>query len=615
MTHNPIIELFSNKRNIIKFILDSMAIYFATVFSFMIIFEWWKIQFDYKYFFMYYFIFFIFYLSYKIGTKSWTYTNSFDVVKLGMVNLYAVVGSLIINYFSPIKYSKRAIVGIFILSTLIQLLARLVFRMKRHFNSFNHSNKNRKRKKIIVYGAGEAGVRLLGEQYSNTDFPYQIIGFMDDDPKKKGTYINDVKVFGMYNELQNFLSVYDDVEELVIAIPNFDKNKLAEIVKIAENQFNIQVKILPTLDKILEKEDLSHQVRDISIEDLLGREQILVNGRNISEHLYGKIIFVTGGGGSIGSELIRQIAKYNPKKIIGIDLNENDLYFLELELKGKYRNLRFFSEITSVRDTEKLEYLFSKYNPQIVFHAAAHKHVPLMENNPEEAIKNNIFGTRNMIELSDKYEVERFVLISTDKAVNPTNVMGATKRACELLLDDINEKSKTKYMAVRFGNVLGSNGSVIPYFRKLLAEGKNLTVTHEKVTRYFMTIEEAAQLVIEAGSLGNGGEIFILDMGKPVLILDLAKSMIELSGTKVGIDIVGLREGEKLYEELLYDIDSAEKTSNQKIFITKIDEGKVNIKTYLNKLEKAIKNPDKENIKEILKEFIHSYKEPEHHKK
>ncbi|MGL4944641.1 MAG: UDP-N-acetylglucosamine 4,6-dehydratase family protein, partial [Fusobacteriaceae bacterium] len=336
--------------------------------------------------------------------------------------------------------------------------------------------------------------------------------------------------------------------------------------------------------------------------DLLGREQVLVNGDNIKDIIEDKVVFVTGGAGSIGSELARQIARYNPKKLVTIDVNENDLYFLELELKRSFKELHMQSEICNIREADKVELLFNRYKPNIVFHAAAHKHVPLMEHNPEEAIKNNIFGTKKVAEMAIKYGAERFVLISTDKAVNPTNIMGATKRACEIVVESMNGKSDTKFMAVRCGNVLGSNGSVIPIFKKLISEGKNLTLTHPDITRYFMTIPEAAQLVIEAGSLGKGGELFILDMGEPVKIIDLARTMIKLSNADVDIEIVGLRPGEKLYEELLYDVSAALKTENNKIFITKIDPMDIQLDYHLEKLAEAVKNPEKEKLKTLMKE-------------
>ena len=405
--------------------------------------------------------------------------------------------------------------------------------------------------------------------------------------------------------------------------------ELGRVVDRLQGIEGISIKTVPGISEMIDNKPLSSQIRSVRIEDLLGRDEVVINDGSIRGLIENRVVFVTGGAGSIGSELSRQIAKFNPKKLVTIDVNENDIYFLELELKRRYPNLDLVSEICNIREEEKLDFLFNKYRPNVVFHAAAHKHVPLMEHNPqgviipaknednlvlceevEEAIKNNIFGTKKVAECADKYGVERMVLISTDKAVNPTNLMGASKRACELVIEHMNKVSKnTKFMAVRFGNVLGSNGSVIPIFKKLIEEGKNLTLTHRDITRYFMTIPEAAQLVIEAGSLGNGGEIFILDMGKPVRIYDLAKRMIKLSNANVGIDVVGLRPGEKLFEELLYDVNSAIKTDNKKIFITKIEDGNVDITKFFTKLEECTHNPNVEHIKDVMKELVVSYKE------
>ena len=454
------------------------------------------------------------------------------------------------------------------------------------------------------------GVNLIREAKINKEFQYNILGFVDDDSKKRGIYVNGVKVLGNIGELEEILE-RKRAKGLIIAISDIDKESIKSIVERCKKK-NVKVKILPQVGMVLSNDKLSNQIRDVSIEDLLGREQILVNGDSIHKLIENKVVFVTGGAGSIGSELARQIAKLNPKKLITIDVNENDLYFLELELKRKYKNLDLQSEICNIREQDKLEILFKRYAPNLVFHAAAHKHVPLMEHNPEEAIKNNIFGTKNVSEMAIKYGVERFVLISTDKAVNPTNIMGATKRACELVVEEMNKRSETKFMAVRFGNVLGSNGSVIPIFKKLISEGKNLTLTHPDITRYFMTIPEAAQLVIEAGALGNGGELFILDMGAPIKIMDLAKTMIELSNAPVNIEIVGLRPGEKLYEELLYDVTKATKTDNNKIFITDIDRMNVDLEYHLEKLKAAVKNPKQDELKELMKKFVETYQEPSH---
>lgn len=481
--------------------------------------------------------------------------------------------------------------------------------MRKFYGSKNKCHNLEIEKRTLIYGAGEAGAILAKESMTNPMFPYHIVGFLDDDPKKKNTYIYNIKILGNKENLEEVIKK-EKVSEVLLALPSLHSSEMRNIVDRIKSVENVEIKTVPTIAEILENRELISQLRKVRIEDLLGRDEIVINDENIRNLIEGKVIFVTGGAGSIGSELSRQIAKYSPKQLINVDINENSIYFLELEMKRKYPNLELISEICNVREKKKLEILFAKYRPNIVFHAAAHKHVPLMEHNPEEAIKNNIFGTKNVAECADKYGVERMVLISTDKAVNPTNLMGASKRACELVIQHMNKVAKnTKYMAVRFGNVLGSSGSVIPIFRKLLEEGKNLTLTHKDITRYFMTIPEAAQLVIEAGSLGNGGEIFILDMGKPVKIYDLAQTMIKLSNSDVGIDIVGLRPGEKLFEELLYDINSAIKTENKKIFITKIEDGEVDITQFFEKLWEAGQHANIDEIKDVMKKLVVSYKE------
>jgi len=463
---------------------------------------------------------------------------------------------------------------------------------------------------VLIYGAGEAGVLLVKESRINPNFSYKIVGFLDDNPNKKGGKVYGLKVLGGLEDVEKIIEK-NDVSKIIISMPSVEQSKISNILKELNKLKDVSVKILPNVDNLIEEGNLSTQLRNIKLEDLLGREEIKINTKEVFDFIQEKIVFVTGGGGSIGSELINQIAKYNPKKIINIEINENASYLMELELKRKYPYLDYKTEIASVRDLDKLDMLFDKYKPDILFHAAAHKHVPLMENNPEEAIKNNIFGTKNVAECCLKYKLESVVLISTDKAVNPTNVMGATKRVCEMIFQKYSEKdSNTKFMAVRFGNVLGSNGSVIPIFSKLIEEGKNLTLTHKDIIRYFMTIPEAAQLVIEAATIGKGGEILILDMGEPVKIYDLAKNMIKLSGSNVGIDIVGLRPGEKLFEELLYDVNSSEKTSNNKIFITNMENEKVqvDIDDYYTILKDLIKNNDTIGMRKTLASIIGTFK-------
>ena len=597
-----------NKRNLAKFLIDSISVIVGIIIAFILKFSFnWYEYLRKEYVITYLGIFLVGYVYKKVSEKSWSYTNILDVLNILILNIGTAIVFLFFMYINKEHiFPVTTLLIILILSVSMQLLGRYVFRLKRYYGRPHKNIKDIKR--TLIYGAGEAGAILAREYMTNPLFPYEIIGFIDDDKKKIGSEIYNIKVLGNKESLEIIIK-NEKIEELLLALPSIHSSEIGRIVEKIQKFEEINIKTVPSISEILEGESLASQIRDVRIEDLLGRDEIVINDGSIRELIEEKTIFVTGGAGSIGSELARQIAKYNPKKLVTLDVNENDIYFLELELKRKYPNLDLISEICNIREKEKLEFLFEKYKPNIVFHAAAHKHVPLMEHNPEEAIKNNIFGTKKVAECADKYGVERMVLISTDKAVNPTNLMGASKRACELVIEHMNKISKTKFMAVRFGNVLGSNGSVIPIFRKLISEGKNLTVTHRDITRYFMTIPEAAQLVIEAGTIGKGGEIFILDMGKPVKIYDLAKSMIRLSNAKVGIDIVGLRPGEKLYEELLYDVNSAIKTENKKIFITKIEDGSVDITKYFDKLEQCIKNPNIEEIKKVMKELAVSYKE------
>ena len=598
-----------NKRNFVKVFLDILGVIFSIIFAFILKYDFFAIQeLRIEYVATYLAIFLIGYIYIKMSDKSWSYTNILDVLNLLVLNLVTAFVFVIVMLINRDRsFPITTIVMIYILSVSVQLLCRYIFRLKKYYGK--HKKNGSKQKRTVIYGAGEAGAMLAREYLLNSSFPYDLVGFIDDDFKKIGTSIYNIPVLGNKESFDKVIK-NEKIEEILIAIPSMNGTELGRVVDKLQGIENISIKTVPALSEMIENKPLSSQIRNVRIEDLLGRDEIVINDGSIRGIIENKIVFVTGGAGSIGSELSRQIAKFDPKKLVIIDINENDTYFLELELKRRYPNLNLISEICNIREEEKVDFLFNKYRPNVVFHAAAHKHVPFMEHNPEEAIKNNIFGTKKVAECADRYGVERMVLISTDKAVNPTNLMGASKRACELVIEHMNKISKnTKFMVVRFGNVLGSNGSVIPIFKKLIEEGKNLTLTHRDITRYFMTIPEAAQLVIEAGSLGNGGEIFILDMGKPVRIYDLAKRMIKLSNANVGIDVVGLRPGEKLFEELLYDVNSAIKTDNKKIFITKIEDGNIDITKFFTKLEECIHNPDVGHIKEVMKELVVSYKE------
>ena len=549
----------------------------------------------------------IIYFILKIYNNSWRFSGTSEYMSLVALSSSATILSYIFRIFLRLDTKSSLYFETWIIFTFLLIVSRFLMFLTR-MKGIGKSDINSEN--VLIYGAGEAGVLLVKESRINPNFSYRIVGFLDDNPNKKGGKVYGLKVLGGLEDVEKIVEK-NDVSKIIISMPSVEQSKISNILKELNKLKDISVKILPNVDNLIEEGNLSTQLRNIKLEDLLGREEIKINTKEVFDFIQDKIVFVTGGGGSIGSELINQIAKYNPKKIINIEINENASYLMELELKRKYPYLDYKTEIASVRDLDKLDMLFDKYKPEILFHAAAHKHVPLMENNPEEAIKNNIFGTKNVAECSLKYKLESVVLISTDKAVNPTNVMGATKRVCEMIFQKYSEKdSNTKFMAVRFGNVLGSNGSVIPIFSKLIEEGKNLTLTHKDIIRYFMTIPEAAQLVIEAATIGKGGEILILDMGEPVKIYDLAKNMIKLSGSNVGIDIVGLRPGEKLFEELLYDVNSSEKTSNNKIFITNMENEKVqvDIDDYYTILKDLIKNNDTIGMRRTLASIIGTFK-------
>ena len=549
----------------------------------------------------------IIYFILKIYNNSWRFSGTSEYMSLVALSSSTTILSYIFRIFLRLDTKSSLYFEAWIIFTFLLIVSRFLMFLTR-MKGITKSDVNSEN--VLIYGAGEAGVLLVKESRINPNFPYRIVGFLDDNPNKKGGKVYGLKVLGGLEDVEKVVEK-SDVSKIIISMPSVEQSKISNILKELNKLKDISVKILPNVDNLIEEGNLSTQLRNIKLEDLLGREEIKINTKEVFDFIQDKIVFVTGGGGSIGSELINQIAKYNPKKIINIEINENASYLMELELKRKYPYLDYKTEIASVRDFDKLDMLFDKYKPEILFHAAAHKHVPLMENNPEEAIKNNIFGTKNVAECCLKYKLESVVLISTDKAVNPTNVMGATKRVCEMIFQKYSEKdSNTKFMAVRFGNVLGSNGSVIPIFSKLIEEGKNLTLTHKDIIRYFMTIPEAAQLVIEAATIGKGGEILILDMGEPVKIYDLAKNMIKLSGSNVGIDIIGLRPGEKLFEELLYDVNSSEKTSNNKIFITNMENEKVqvDIDDYYTILKDLIKNNDTIGMRRTLASIIGTFK-------
>ncbi len=425
-------------------------------------------------------------------------------------------------------------------------------------------------KRIMLIGCGDAGAAMIKEVAMHKDQRQKVVVAIDDNKEKIGQRIAGVKIAGDRSRIVALADRYA-VDEIIIAIPSATKKQIAEIVEMC-HKTKCKIKIMPSLIDLINEKVSIKSLRDVDIEDLLGREAVSVDLKGISSYLEDRIVLITGAGGSIGSELCRQIAKYRPRRLVLFDIYENSVFELQNEMIRKYPDLEIDANIGSVRECARVEELFVKYKPHVIFHAAAHKHVPLMEHDPKEAIINNVLGTKNCMDMAEKYVADKFVLISTDKAVNPTSVMGASKRICEMLMQYKAAKSKTtSFTAVRFGNVLGSNGSVIPTFRKQIAEGGPVTVTHPDITRYFMTIPEAVQLVIQAGAMAKGGEIFILDMGEPVKIMDLAENLIRLSGftpyEDIDIVITGLRPGEKLYEELLLSEEGINQTSHNKIFI------------------------------------------------
>jgi len=424
-------------------------------------------------------------------------------------------------------------------------------------------------KRILVVGGGDTGASVIKELKRHPEMKSLPVAILDNDPMKNGKNINGVPIVGNDESISAVLVKYE-IDEVIVAVPSAGRKTMNYIFEQC-SQRSCKVKILPSVTQLIDESVIIQKIRDVSIEDLLEREQIVLDIEEISSYIEDQTVLITGGGGSIGSELCRQIAMFSPKRLIILDNYENNAFDIQNELLANYPELNLNTIIASVREKGRLEYIFKMYKPDIIFHAAAHKHVPLMEENPTEAIKNNVFGTLNVAECADKYGAKRFVMISTDKAVNPTNIMGATKRIAEMIIQAFSKQSKTDFVAVRFGNVLGSNGSVIPLFKKQIEQGGPATVTHPEIIRYFMTIPEAVQLVLQAGAMAEGGEIFVLDMGEPVKIYDLARNLIKLSGFEPDIDIKiefsGLRPGEKLYEELLLAEEGIQATKNDKIYV------------------------------------------------
>lgn len=551
----------------------------------------------------------IFYIL-NLYRSVWTYAGFHEVALIVAASIlstsFQALGFLIFNLTVPRSYY----VFYFFLLTTTTMGTRFSYRIFRIIQGKLRKNNKGRVLNTMVIGAGEAGSIIVHELKTSSHLNRNVACIIDDNTSKKGKYLQGVKIVG---GRENIIPAVEQlkIDEIIFAIPSAPAKETKEILKIC-NRTNCKLKILPGMYQLITEEVSVSKLREVSIEDLLGRDSINIDLDSVAGYVRNKSVLVTGGGGSIGSELCRQIANYNPKCLIIFDIYENNAYDIQQELRHKHPQLHLEVLIGSVRNTRRIEWVMEHYRPDVVYHAAAHKHVPLMEDSPNEAIKNNVFGTYKTARAADKYGVKRFVLISTDKAVNPTNIMGASKRLCEMIIQTYNKYSKTEYVAVRFGNVLGSNGSVIPLFKKQMEAGGPVTVTHPDIIRYFMTIPEAVSLVLQAGAYARGGEIFVLDMGEPVKIADLAKNLIRLSGYTLGVDMeieyTGLRPGEKLYEELLIADEGLQKTANDLIYIGEpLEFDEVHFLSELKRLEEAAANED-EKVKDIVAGIVTTYR-------
>ena len=556
----------------------------------------------------------LFFYFFGLFTGLWRYVSIGDLWKIFLANALSSTTffGAVVFYHGLFGFPRSVVIIDFILCFGFISGVRFFTRLIRERTKIDIIQK---KKKVLIVGAGDAGVSILRECINNPKIDFEVAGFIDDDPAKKGYTLYGVKVFGGREYIPQ--TVEDlGVDEIILAIPSAKGEIIRGLLSYCEKT-DVRITTLPGLDKIISGH-LELKPRKVQPEDLLGRKPVNIDETEISSYLKGKRILVTGAGGSIGSELCRQIARFVPEEIIFFDNHENWVYYLGVEFNLKYPKIKYKTIIGDIRDVGILKNVFTTNRPQVVFHAAAHKHVPLMEDNPVSAVKVNIIGTRNLIYASNHYKVEKFVFISTDKAVNPTSIMGATKRIAEMILQAKARVSKTKFVAVRFGNVLGSTGSVIPLFKKQIEEGGPVTVTEPDVRRYFMSIPEAAQLVLQAGAMGSGGEIFILDMGEQIKIIDLAENMIALSGLKVGKDIeikfIGLRPGEKLYEEILLDKEKDKITKHNKIYISQPENfNPANIRKDIRELEKLSKLMDEEKIVQKIKSMVPNFTSNSNH--
>lgn len=549
----------------------------------------------------------IIFYYFRLYSSLWTYAGATELINIAIASaLSSGVQMAVMVLFDMrmprsyyVLYGGSLLVLIFISRYSYRGIRTLI---KRRSNEENCS-------RVLLVGAGAAGNMLVKEIRNSSHVNKQVVCIVDDAKSKEGSYLHGVKVVGNRRDIPKLVKKYR-IDEIIIAIPSAPAKEIKEILDICK-ETGCELKRLPGVYQLVNGEVGISKLKEVDVNDLLGREPVKVDLSEIMDYVAGKTVMVTGGGGSIGSEICRQVAQHSPRMLVIVDIYENTTYDIQNELKGKYPDLNLVVLIASVRNTKRMDMIFEKYRPDIVYHAAAHKHVPLMEDSPNEAVKNNVLGTWKVVQAADKWKVKRFVMISTDKAVNPTNIMGATKRICEMIIQTYNNRSQTEFVAVRFGNVLGSNGSVIPLFKKQIEQGGPVTVTHPDIIRYFMTIPEAVSLVLQAGAYAKGGEIFVLDMGEPVKIADLARNLILLSGHKPGEDIqiayTGLRPGEKLYEEMLMDEEGLQDTENKLIHIGKpirMDED--NFLMQLENLkEYVVQEP--EDIRKWVQEMVPTY--------
>lgn len=544
---------------------------------------------------------------FRMYRRMWQYASIGEIIELakaifiGMVISYAAT-SFLYGERVPLSVASRTLELMLIFMGGSRFLWRL-FRV-------NRTKKTDLTNNVLVVGAGDCGALIAKEIMTSNSFSgSRIIGFIDDDPHKRNMQVVGLPVLGNRIHIEELVHKHN-IQDIIIAMPSTKRAHITDIINICKLT-GAKVKIIPSINDFIKGKLAVKSLRNVEVEDLLGREPVMTDLEGIANYVSDKVVLVTGAGGSIGSELCRQISSFKPSCLLLLGHGENSIYTIEMELRTRFPNVQLETVIADIQDRSRMDDVFRKYRPQVVFHAAAHKHVPLMERNPSEAVKNNVFGTRNVADCADKYKAERFVMISSDKAVNPSSIMGATKRIAEMYIQSINTVSETQFVAVRFGNVLGSRGSVIPRFKEQIAAGGPVTVTHPDMVRYFMTIPEAVQLVIQAGAFAKGGEIFVLDMGNPVRILDLAQDLIRLSGYEPNVDIdinfSGMREGEKLFEELLTDEEAVSSTQHERIYIGKPSQiSRTELELQFKRFEKVL-GESQSSVKDVIEHLVPFY--------